>query len=34
MANPKEIINLIVGGVTKKEEELINKAYDLCRKGA
>lgn len=32
MANPKEIINLIVGGVTKKEEELINKAYIFAEK--
>ncbi|OGI57017.1 hypothetical protein A3B85_02650 [Candidatus Nomurabacteria bacterium RIFCSPHIGHO2_02_FULL_37_13] len=32
MANVKEIINLIVGGVNKKEEELINKAYEFAKK--
>jgi GTP pyrophosphokinase len=31
MANVKEIINLIEGGVNKKEEELINKAYEFAK---
>jgi len=32
MVNPKEIIDLIQGGVTKKEEELINKACNFTEK--
>ena len=32
MANPKDIINLIQGGVTKKEEELINRACEFAEK--
>jgi len=31
MANVKEIIDLIEGGITKKEEELINKAYEFAK---
>jgi len=32
MSNPKEIIDLIEGGVNKEQEELINKAYDFALK--
>ena len=32
MANVKEIIDLIVGGVNKKEEDLLNKAYNFAEK--
>lgn len=32
MANAKEIIDLIEGGINKKEEELINKAYIFAEK--
>ena len=32
MANAEEIISLIVGGISKKEKELINKAYNFAEK--
>jgi len=32
MANAKEIIDLIEGGINKKEEELLNKAYNFAEK--
>jgi len=32
MANVKEIIDLIEGGITKKEEELINKSYEFAKR--
>ncbi len=32
MANAKEIIDLIEGGINKKDEELINKAYQFAEK--
>ncbi|KKS99425.1 MAG: GTP diphosphokinase [Candidatus Nomurabacteria bacterium GW2011_GWA2_43_15] len=32
MADVKEIINLIEGGISKKDEELINKAYNFAEK--
>ncbi len=32
MANVKEIISLIKAGISKKEEELLNKAYDFAEK--